>query len=72
MYCMHIRSLQYDSLFLVSPPAYFKDTHILGHYLRDFVCAMRLAIAMVFFSATVVGKQRCHLIALEIVQCHSV
>jgi len=49
-----LRPLQYDSLFLVLPPAYSKDTRILGRYLRDFVRAMRLAIAMVFLSATVV------------------
>jgi len=30
----------------------YRDTRILGHYLRDFVRAMWLAIAMVFFSAT--------------------
>ena len=53
-YDTRIRPLQYDSLFLVLPPAYSRDTCLLGHYLSDFVCAMRLAIAMVFLSTTVV------------------
>ena len=53
-YDTRIRPLQYDSLFLVLPPTYSRDTCILGHYLPDFVRGMRLAIAMVFLSATVV------------------
>ena len=58
---IRLRPLQYDSLFLVLPPAYSRNTRILGRSLfkivrrsRDSVRAMRLAIAMVFLSATVV------------------
>jgi len=74
-----VRPLQYDSLFLVLPPAYSRDTCILGHYL--YLYHMTLCVLCIYaisYSHGVSqcysgpGKQGRHLIALEIVQCHSV
>jgi len=70
----------HDSLFLVLPPAYSRDTRILGHYLYlNYLVITRLcACYAISYSHGVsqcyggLGKQRRHLIALEIVQCHSV
>jgi len=59
---LELRPLQYESLLLVLPPtlripAYIRSlfaSKLSGNHVHDFVCAMRLAIAIVFLSATVV------------------